>query len=136
MGCPIDTVSTFQYDGKPKVKITWQQINEMVDNIASWLKIKKAVVVNIYGVSRGGLIPAVMLSHKLNLPLMNMRTKIQKHTLIIDDIEDEGNTMAFFKEWEASALRITLISKKEDTNCDYHVQGCDKSKWIVFPWEE
>ena len=76
-------------DTKSKIYLSWDDINSLVDTLTN--KIIKTIppVDSIMGLPRGGLIPAVMLSHRLGLPLVSKPTK---GTLIVDDICDSGET--------------------------------------------
>ena len=44
--------------------VSWNDIDEMVENL--YQKLKEENIDKVVGISRGGLIPGVMLSHKLN----------------------------------------------------------------------
>jgi len=100
-------------------------------------KIAKEIPSNItglYGVPRGGLIPAVYLSHITKLPLVD---KPGKNVLIIDDIADTGNTLLDLK------LHMSISHFKAMT-IYYHKQSIiepefwvyeKEDKWIQFPWE-
>ena len=54
--------------GIKKEYLTWMYVDRLTDIIASQIKLNFKNVDSIYGIPRGGLIPAVMLSHKLGLP--------------------------------------------------------------------
>jgi uncharacterized protein len=83
----------------------------------------------IVGISRGGLTPAVLLSHYLNLPLHTLKVTLRdgaeedcdhnawmaddaigydtdkKNILIVDDINDSGATFSWIKkDWQGSCL--------------------------------
>ena len=47
-----------------KIYISWADIDEMVEDLYQQLKDKN--IDKVVGISRGGLIPGVMLSHRLN----------------------------------------------------------------------
>ena len=74
-----------------KVYLTWDDINSLVDKLAN--EVSQAAVPPLYitGLPRGGLIPAVMLSHKLNIPYVNIsliRALPAVDVLVVDDIAD------------------------------------------------
>ena len=53
-----------------KEYITWNKIEKAIDVIDEKIpKELKNQVRGIYGIPRGGLIPAVMLSHRLKIPI-------------------------------------------------------------------
>lgn len=105
------------------IKLTWQDI----DNIINKLSPELTGFNNIYAIPRGGLIPAVILSHKLNISITN---KIDSKTLILDDICDSGFTIEKFLNTNKVACLITL----SNTDIIYGKQY-EKNTWIEFPWE-
>ena len=116
----------------------------------------------ILGINRGGCIPGVYLSHRINTPHEVLDIRLRDHTtkpnlsvlekafafqkkiLIIDDINDSGETFNYIiKNFGKGGDRIkfaTLINNKPSkAKVDYQGYEIDKSKnpaWIVFPWEE
>ena len=50
-----------------KIYLTWKDIEDAVTSLAHRIKESGIEITSIYGLPRGGLIPAVMLSHKLNV---------------------------------------------------------------------
>lgn len=110
----------------------------------------------IIGVSRGGLIPAVALSHKLRIPMGTISTSsyveyaanpkvdvwgltfplgvnhiMAQHMkfLIVDDIYDSGNTCKAIQRYlELHGItNFKFITLIEKEKED--------KRWIVFPWE-
>lgn len=71
--------------------IDWVEIDSLIFRLIYQIKESGLKFKNIYGVPRGGLIPAVILSHKLNIPLV--KGDIGPDTLVIDDICDIGETL-------------------------------------------
>jgi len=118
-------------DIKSKVYLSWDDIERLVDIIAKHIPEE---IDSIMGLPRGGLIPAVMLSHKLNLPLVD---SITKNTLIIDDICDSGET--FIEIWKNHTLnKFACLHHKPHTSTftPYiwaELYGGDE--WLVYPWE-
>ena len=115
----------------------------------------------IIGVARGGLIPAVMLSHlKNNIPVHVIGTKsynntkrendtiyqslntedIQKYSkiFVVDDICDTGNTFVNLKNniLHPNLISCSIVHRHNAiyTPDHYGVQLLDE-KWVVFPWE-
>lgn len=88
-----------QYMKKIKTKnISWKKIEQGVDILEKRLRPLKATIKNIYGVPRGGLVPATILSHRLNVPLVIDQRSISKNTVIVDEIIDSGETAKNFTE--------------------------------------
>jgi len=138
--------------------ISWDEYNELVSSIASQVKGTPDAIV---GLTRGGLVPAVSLSHMYNAKLycLNISLRdgkassqgfdwrqLRKYTniLIVDDINDSGATL-----WEVAnqcygrEIRkptfATLLSKGS-SEFDNLISGEEINKdkeheWLVFPWE-
>ena len=107
---------------------TWREFDESVEQIANKCRFKEFS--GIYGVPRGGLCLAVALSHKLKI---NLISEPLKKSLIVDDVYETGTTLSNFKDIEG-AMFFVLFSKVEPTWWNT-VFKSEKSKWIVFPWE-
>ena len=67
-----------------KQQIKWEEINLLVENLAQKIEISNTLIKDLFGLQRGGLIPAVMLSHRLGIPMR--KGTISPNTLIVDDI--------------------------------------------------
>jgi uncharacterized protein len=83
---------------------------------------------NIYGIPRGGLVPAVMLSHKTGIPLTD---KITKDTLLVDEICDSGKTRQKYKN-DMLVLFQRYNAKHQAT---YIGELVMHDKWLKFFWE-
>lgn len=112
-----------------KVFLSWDDISELVEELAENIKKDKKQIKSISGVSRGGLIPAVMLSHKLDIPYV---TRLTPNTLLVDDISDTGNTLSKSIAVYTATLHYKPTSKFKPTFYAKEV-GQD---WIVYPWEK
>ena len=111
--------------------ITWDYIETAIDNIASQVKSSELNIEYILGMPRGGLIPAVMLSHKLNIPLFKTGMILDNKVLIVDDICDSGVTLQKYNV--TTAVIHYKQSAKIEPNFYYSLTPEDK--WIVYPWE-
>lgn len=90
----------------------------------------------IYGEPRGGLIPAVMLSHYLQIPLVKERPTSGVY-LWVDDIVDSGETVEIAVATEkAIAIRWALCQKPRSRVHINHGIFVDDDKWVIFPWED
>ena len=122
-------------DIRSKVKLDWREIERLVSIIAAKLTLKQNGIQNIYGCSRGGLIPAVILSHKTGIPLITNKEKIDKSTLIIDDICDTGDTFwKMFSTYPTKNYAVLHLRQGNDFPCIYAVEVIND--WIVYPWED
>lgn len=108
--------------------ISWDDINILVDELCSTIVISGAEIKSITGIERGGLIPAVMISHKLNIPYV---TKINRHTLVVDDICDTGETL----KKTVAGFTATLHYKKTAIFTPNFYSKEVGTEWIVYPWE-
>jgi len=143
---------------------TWSDFDNDILDISKQLQDAEWVPDYIVGVKRGGLIPAVKLSHIFNKPLIMMSCQLRdsndkevrlyeveeiqndKNVLIVDDICDSGITMSeimiqFFSNLFApNNIRTCSLICNTSQNfiVDYYAQGIDRSidkRWIIFPWE-
>ena len=120
---------------------------------------------HLIGIGRGGLIPAVYLSHASGLPMLAVdyssqaedlaidaiqrlaeRTRAGERLLFIDDINDSGRTIGHLRDMLARAgakpgsVRFaTLIDNVGSAQTvDYRARTIDRAvtkDWFVFPWE-
>lgn len=113
-----------------KIYVSWDKVDKMIDKLAKSIKKSKEKFDGVYGIPRGGLPLAVMMSHMLKLPVLLYPTK---NTLVVDDISDEGYTLQRMKNKKIATLYSTdwtvtkpnwFVDKKKS-----------KNDWIVFPWE-
>ena len=113
--------------------ISWNLIDEAVTDIAFNIKNTNKDFKGVYGIPRGGLILAVMLSHKLDLPLIMSKDELDENSIIIDDIADTGKTLLDFVEYESY---VVTIHEHEQSLIKPDYSVIDKGdKWIVYPWE-
>jgi len=114
----------------------------------------------IVGISRGGLIPGVMISHKLNIPFkpVHASTRDFPHwenylpksndskVLIVDDICDSGETFErlsnYIKDNINHECDVRFSALWWNNECDFepHYYTRDLAKdsepvWIFFPHE-
>jgi len=111
--------------------ITWDYIETAIDNIASQVKSSELNIQYIFGMPRGGLIPAVMLSHRLDIPLLRVGMVLNNKVLIIDDICDSGLTLHKYN-LPTATIHTKLTASVQPT---FHYEVVDKD-WIVYPWEQ
>lgn len=111
-----------------KVFVYWDDISILVDELCSTIISSGVQIKSITGIERGGLIPAVMISHKLNIPYVN---KINKDTLVVDDICDSGETL---KNIVAGYTATLHYKKTASFTPDFYSKEVGE-EWIVYPWE-
>lgn len=137
-----------------KLYITWDDIEKIVDELV--ISVEPAKLKKIIGISRGGLIPGVMLSQKLEVPfeplewqtrdgnyrdtikLLASKFENQKDILFVDDICDSGLTIKQIRGVIPDSQWAVLYSKKGNMSLDFEgVRLYNNNKqWLVFPWEK
>ena len=116
-----------------KVYYTWQQVQGAVLDIARQLQRSDWKPDYIVGITRGGLIPANLLSQYTGIPMETLKVQLRdggesetncwmaedafgfnakevgvplcKNILVVDDINDQGSTISWIKQdWQSSCL--------------------------------
>ncbi len=100
--------------------ITYEKFNSLVSDICRQIANSDWRPDYIVGISRGGLLPAVMISHYLNIPMKPLQVSLRdgdtvsdlgmaedafigKKILIVDDINDQGSTINWIlSDWQSS----------------------------------
>lgn len=140
-----------------KVKLSWEQIQKDCVLLANEIKKSGKTYSEIVAVARGGLIPATIISHLLNISrirsiqvigyndsnedlkdrvLIGDFVIISNNALFIDDLSDSGETIRKIKRQCPTADFAVLYTKpngeKEPT---YSVASFEQDEWLVFPYE-
>lgn len=135
-----------------KLYVTWEDIDILVYKL--YKKLKDENIDKVVGISRGGLIPGIMLSHYLDAgfePLewqtrdgefqdkikANGFNKNLKGTIFVDDICDSALTIKQIKEIIPKS-RWAVLHQKADIELDFVARRLHNTdvRWIVYPWEE
>lgn len=114
-----------------KINVTWEKVGKMIDKLAKEIKKSKIKFDGVFGIPRGGLPLAVILSHQLDIPVLLYPTK---DTLVVDDISDNGFTLQRMKNKKIATLYSTdwTITKP-----DWFIEmKKSKNDWLIFPWEK
>ena len=178
-----------------KRTITYDEFKNLVSNLCRQITLSKWNPDYIVGISRGGLLPAVMISHYLNVPMRPLQVSLRdggecvsdlgmaedaygyvniedrefndgetsntlsrKNILIVDDINDQGNTVNWIlddwpsgcmpndKSWETVwnnnvkfAVLFDNLASKASVKMDFAGEEINKAVndvWIEFPYEE
>lgn len=117
-----------------KVYLTWDYIELAIDRLATQIKVSKLKINAIKGLQRGGLIPAVMLSHKLGIPMADSSIN-GNDVLIVDDICDSGVTLNNYTAFRCptATIHYKRTAVMEPT---YWCDLVQEHEWIVYPWEQ
>ena len=105
----------------------WKDVEDFINRLSE--EIPKDTK-GVYGIPRGGLCIAVMLSYKLNIPLLQAPCK---DCVVIDDIADTGETLYHYKK-KGYYIATMYYHKQSKIVPDFWFKE-KTNKWIVFPWE-
>lgn len=135
--------------------IGWLYADGLCRTLAKTVKEPEVVV----GVLKGGMVPAVVVSHLLRKPLLALGVQSYserrrgesviyqtpppnllagRKALLVDDICDTGETLRAAKELLeglGANVETAVLQKKPHTafTPDYWVE--EVSGWVVYPWE-
>lgn len=127
---------------KDKLILDWTDVDNLVDELIRQIEISKIEVNEVFGLQRGGLIPAVMVSHKMKIPMSS--GTITPKTLIIDDICDSGVTLfEFYNKHQVDYafpfnLKTACLHFKPHTSeftPTTWAKTLKNDDWVVYPWE-
>lgn len=119
-------------DQVKKKFVTWLEIDQLIENLTQQIMKSPLNIQGVYGVPRGGLIPAVILSHKLGLPLCGSLSDTR--VLLVDDVSDTGKTLQFPKK-QGFHIATLFIKPQTKTMPDFYAASVENDVWIVYPWE-
>ena len=125
-----------------KIILSWNDIKDVVDKVVEKIDNLEKKPFYIYGVPRGGLIPATWISHKTEIKYQQINSaQISKmadlsHILIIDDICDSGKTVKEIRE-NYPKVKVACLYYKETASETPDIYGkIVGDEWLVFPWED
>lgn len=146
------------------IQYSWQDFDNSITALTKSIKDSCWTPDYIVGVKRGGLIPAVRLSHIFNKPLIMMSCQLrdsndkevrlyeveeiskENNILIVDDICDSGSTLlqillklilSGFKKENIKTCSL-VYNAAQVFAVDYYNKKIDRTiddEWIIFPWE-
>jgi hypoxanthine phosphoribosyltransferase len=116
-----------------KIYLSWDGIKTAVESLAYQIKKSNIEISAIKGLQRGGLIPAVMLSHLLDIPMTNNEV-VSSTVLIVDDICDTGKTLTYYKQTNNP---IATIHHKQTAIVEptFYYSLAKEDVWYCYPWE-
>ncbi|MBA1446243.1 MAG: phosphoribosyltransferase [Gammaproteobacteria bacterium] len=143
--------------------VTWEQSYQLARKLACQVREDGFAAEIIVAISRGGLIPARVLSDHLNL--FDLATlKIEhyhaahkegiarvkypltaeiegRRVLLVDDVSDSGDTFQvavqhLFEQGEPASLRTAVLHHKRVSRYvpDYFSQEVTEWRWLIYPW--
>ena len=114
-----------------KIYLGWDDVSDLVNILCEKIITEQPNIDSVFGLKRGGLIPAVMVSHKLGLPWSDV---MYPNTLVIDDICDTGITLK-----NTVGVYTAVLHHKPHTSCytpNIYAQIHKGDEWIIYPWEK
>jgi len=161
-----------------KIYYSWKDVEGACLDIARQVISSQWRPDYIVGITRGGAIPAVMLSQFFGVPMRPLQVSLRdggdctsdlgmaedafgheedpKNILIVDDINDQGSTIAWIKQdWPSgcfpdhnqwtktwghnvrfATLTNNMASKETVDYSVWEVNKAEEDCWLVYPWEE
>jgi hypoxanthine phosphoribosyltransferase len=143
-------------------RLTWAKIESMCQKIAGDIKRFGFQPEILIGISRGGWIPARILSDMLGVyrvasigvvfytgtaktmekPKLTQDLNVDirgKRVLLVDDVADSGESLLLAKkkilELGPSELRIATLHYKPKSKIKPDFFAEEGSNWLVYPWE-
>jgi len=131
--------------------LSWRDIDRFVDDLCK--QVADEGYTMVVGLARGGVVPAVMISHKLGIKYdsvvwqtrdgglqeigrLNNIIVREKKVLIVDDICDSGLTLTQVKANHPDADVAVLTTKVDTKLVDYTAKSYyNDERWVIFPWE-
>lgn len=113
-----------------KMYLSWDDVNDLVNNLCDKIRHDQMNIDSVHGIPRGGLIPAVLISHKLGLPYVGA---VGKNTLVVDDICDSGVTLE-----KGPGVYTAVLHYKPHTSCfqpNLWAELHERDEWVIYPWE-
>ena len=119
----------------------------------------------LVGITRGGLHPALMMSHYTGIEMRTLDVRLRDTTganrehnklmiedanrgrniLVLDDINDTGATFNWIhKDWNCPSYNVKYASIVDNLSSEFNdvaynaveINKAENDIWIVFPWEE
>jgi len=127
--------------GPKKRIISWPEYISMVDELIHQIISSKIKFSCVFGPPRGGVIPAVIISHALNKEFIDDYGFHLNHrrVLIVDDIVDTSETLNMYikqcQVWKVRCWTASLFKHKNSPiTPNFFVEETDC--WVQFPYEK
>jgi len=145
------------YHANREFFVSWEELHRATKELAR-RQLPSEQWKGVIAVSRGGLVPAAIVSRELNLRVVDsVCVSSYDHTsqrddvsllkdvsatedgegfLVIDDLVDTGNTLKFLRKRLPKAKFITVYAKPSGMPMvDDYVADLEQETWIHFPWD-
>ena len=122
-----------------KQEVTWAEVDGLASLISRQIAESNRNYSGLLGISGGGLILSVLLSKKLDIPLLNTP---QNRCIIVDEVADTGKRLRKLYDNHVSTIHggtiytATFFERQKSTfSPDFVGRTARYEDWIVFPWD-
>lgn len=122
-----------------KQEVTWAEVDGLASLISRQIAESDRNYSGLLGISGGGLILSVLLSKKLDIPLLNTP---QNRCIIVDEVADTGKRLRKLYDNHVSTIHggtiytATFFERQKSTfSPDFVGRTARYEDWIVFPWD-
>jgi GTP cyclohydrolase I len=110
------------------VRLSWGDVESAASALAGrW---GEAAVDEVYGVPQGGSVPAVLVAHRLGVPVVGSPGP---GTLVVDDLVDSGRTA---DRVPAGVAGFDALFRKPHSPTNVAPHAVEVGGWLAFPWEK
>lgn len=140
--------------------ISWSEYGNLAEALAEKVRANGRHYDLVVGIARGGIPVAMVVSDHLNVKIDFVNVKsynsigkrtpprvlstltegvADKDLLLVDDLVDQGDTLAFMKKFlndqKPKSLETAVMFRKpwSKTEPDYYLENV--TEWVVFPFE-
>lgn len=122
-----------------KQEVTWAEVDGLASLISRQIAESDRNYSGLLGISGGGLILSVLLSKKLDIPLLSTP---QNRCIIVDEVADTGKRLKKLYDNHVSTIHggtiytATFFERQKSTfSPDFVGRTARYEDWIVFPWD-
>lgn len=137
--------------------VSWEEVQCDADSLAAQELVRRPWS-GILAIARGGLVPATLLAHRLDVrridviaiatyddqsigePEILSRPRIDgsgADWLVVDDLVDTGTTMRTIRAMYPAITAAVLYTKpRGHTLADAFVRSVPQDTWVLFPWDK
>ncbi len=126
-----------------KYKISAEEFDALINNLIQQLIDSGKKFDGVMGVCRGGLLPAVYISHALDIPLIfGIKDHHTNNILVVDDVADTGKTLEtltqsfrtrYLEDYLTLTVATVIFKERSMFKPDFYAK--EINEWVVFPYE-